>query len=95
MPRKRRQKSRVVLAPEPTVPSACLPNRVVSVVLRPGEQVRWTWTSGPQGQYVSGYTIIKRRRSLASLDDADSAVDRLWAKEAEERLAAYPLYEVM
>jgi hypothetical protein len=64
------------------------------VVLRPGEQVRWIWTSGPQGQYVSGYPIIKSRRSLASLDEADSAVHRLWAKEAEERLAAYRRGEI-
>lgn len=26
---------------------------------------------------------------LASLDEPDPAIDRLWAKEAEERLAAY------
>jgi putative addiction module component (TIGR02574 family) len=40
---------------------------------------------------------------LASLDEPDPAVDRLWAKEAEERLAAYrrgeikavPLQEVL
>jgi putative addiction module component (TIGR02574 family) len=40
---------------------------------------------------------------LASLDEADAQIDRLWAKEAEERLAAYrrgeikavPLQEVL
>ena len=40
---------------------------------------------------------------LASLDPPDPAIDRLWAKEAEERLAAYrrgeikavPLQEVL
>ena len=40
---------------------------------------------------------------LASLDEPDPAIDRLWAKEAEERLAAYrrgeikavPLQEVL
>ena len=47
------------MAPEPTVSPACVPNRVLSVVLRPGEEVRWVWTSGPEGEYVSGYTIIK------------------------------------
>lgn len=26
---------------------------------------------------------------LASLDEPDASIDRLWAKEAEERLAAY------
>jgi hypothetical protein len=66
MARKRAQKLRVVPAPEPTVSSAVLPNRVVSVVLRPGEQVRWIWTSHPDGQYVSGYTISKTRRLARS-----------------------------
>ena len=40
---------------------------------------------------------------LASLDEPDPGIDRLWAKEAEERLAAYrrgeikavPLQEVL
>jgi putative addiction module component (TIGR02574 family) len=40
---------------------------------------------------------------LASLDESDPQIDRLWAKEAEERLAAYrrgeikavPLQEVL
>jgi putative addiction module component (TIGR02574 family) len=40
---------------------------------------------------------------LASLDEADPQIDRLWAKEAEDRLAAYrrgeikavPLQEVL
>jgi putative addiction module component (TIGR02574 family) len=40
---------------------------------------------------------------LASLDEADPQIDRLWAKEAEERLSAYrrgeikavPLQEVL
>lgn len=73
MATKRRQKSRVVPAPEPTVSSACLPNRVVSVMLRPGERVRWIWTSGPDGQYVSGYTIIKTPGSIDL--DADLAND--------------------
>jgi hypothetical protein len=58
MARKRRRKS-VALAPEPTVSSAHLFNRVISVALRPGEQVRWIWTYGPGGRYVSGYTIVK------------------------------------
>ena len=31
---------------------------------------------------------------LASLDEADAAIDRLWAKEAEDRLAAYRRGEV-
>jgi putative addiction module component (TIGR02574 family) len=40
---------------------------------------------------------------LASLDETDPAIDRMWAKEAEDRLAAYrrgeikavPLQEVL
>jgi hypothetical protein len=52
---------RIVLAPPPTLSPARLPNRVVSVVLRPGEDVQWIWTANPDGQYVSGYTIIKIR----------------------------------
>ena len=31
---------------------------------------------------------------LASLDEPDPAIDRLWAKEAEERLAAYRRGEI-
>jgi putative addiction module component (TIGR02574 family) len=31
---------------------------------------------------------------LASLDEVDPATDRLWAKEAEERLAAYRRGEI-
>ena len=31
---------------------------------------------------------------LASLDEADAQIDRLWAKEAEERLAAYRRGEI-
>ena len=57
-PRKRARRSRVVMAPEPTGSCAFAPNRVLSVVLREGEDVRWIWTFGPQGQYVSGYTVI-------------------------------------
>ena len=31
---------------------------------------------------------------LASLDEPDQAIERLWAKEAEERLAAYRRGEI-
>ena len=31
---------------------------------------------------------------LASLDEPDPAIDRLWAKEAEDRLAAYRRGEI-
>ncbi len=59
---------RVVQAPAPFVPpSAPLPpNGVVSVVLQPGESVEWNWTTDANGaRYVSGYTIVRPRRSGA------------------------------
>lgn len=61
MAKRRRSSSRVVMAPEPTLSCACVPNRVLSVVLREGEDVRWIWTAGPAGEYVSGYTIVRNR----------------------------------
>ena len=60
---------RVVQAPAPFVPpSAPLPpNRVVSVVLQPGESVEWTWTiDANSARYVSGYTITSHRRRTRS-----------------------------
>jgi hypothetical protein len=59
--RLRKRLPRVVQAPAPTLsPFAPLPpNCVISVDLRPAEDVEWIWTSGPNGgSYVSGYTII-------------------------------------
>lgn len=39
---------------DPTVP-----NRIVSVVLQPGERVRWWWSITADGRrYVSGYTVL-------------------------------------
>ena len=55
---------RVVQAPAPFVPrpASLPPNCVVSVVLRPGESVEWTWTTDANGaRYVSGYTIVRPR----------------------------------
>jgi len=60
---------RVVQAPAPFVPpSAPLPPTcVVSVVLQPGEGVKWTWTTDANGaRYVSGYTISRARRPARS-----------------------------
>lgn len=51
---------RVLQAPAPNVPAGTPlpPNRLVSVIVRPGEHVEWVWTSAPDGgSYVSGYTI--------------------------------------
>ena len=40
------------------------PNRVEFVVLGAGEDVAWMWTCEPSGaNYVSGYTIVRRRRA--------------------------------
>lgn len=60
-----RSKSRVVPAPEPQLMAGQLaPNRVLSVRLKPGENVEWLWTLLPLGgRYVSGYRIVKLRGS--------------------------------
>ena len=55
-----RRGCKVVLAPEPELMAGQLaPNRVLSVKLKPGEEVAWLWTSIPGGRYVSGYQIVK------------------------------------
>ena len=55
-------KSRVVLAPEPELTAGQLaPNRVLSVKLKPGEEVEWLWTLVPGGRYVGGYQIRPTR----------------------------------
>jgi hypothetical protein len=41
-------------------------NRVLSVVLKPSEDVNWIWTTTADGsRYVSGYKIVKRKRRSA------------------------------
>jgi len=66
MPKKRKHAMpRVVPAPVPVIPAGAPlpPNRVEFVVLAPGEDVAWTWTSSPNGtSYVSGFTIFKSGR---------------------------------
>jgi len=59
---------RVVQSPAPFVPpSAPSPPNCVSVVLQPGESVEWTWTTDANGaRYVSGYTIVRPRRTARS-----------------------------
>lgn len=51
-----------MLAPAPTLSAGSVPNRVLSVVLREGEEVRWTWTFASDGSYVSGYEIFRATR---------------------------------
>ena len=55
------RKTRVVTAPEPSVPANQLPpNRPLSVTLTESEDVEWIWSSLANGQqYVSGYKIVK------------------------------------
>ena len=70
MARTARGKSRVVLAPEPELMARQdAPNRVLSVNLKPEEDVEWLWTSLPfGGRYVSGYRILKITRVSALQD---------------------------
>jgi hypothetical protein len=53
---------RVVSPPADNDPSVA--NRILSVLLRSGERVRWDWTVLPDGRrYVSGYRILPAWRS--------------------------------
>ena len=55
---------REVLAPPSTDPAT--PNRIVSVLLRPSERVRWEWTEVGCGRaFVSGFEIIHPWRAPA------------------------------
>lgn len=68
---------RIVQAPEPRMLAGSLPpNRVLSVMLKSGEDVEWVWMSLPDGgSYVSGYRIIKtRRRSSARLKSGTTRI---------------------
>lgn len=69
MAKRNRARTRVVLAPEPRLMAGQLPPHcVLSVELKPGEEVEWLWTSLAQGaSYVSGYRIIKGRREIDAL----------------------------
>jgi hypothetical protein len=52
---------RTVAAPPPSLHGAAA-SAVTSVVLNPGEAVRWIWTHTPAGSYVSGYSIVEARK---------------------------------
>ena len=57
---------RVVNAPPPTIPSSATlsPNRVLSVVLEPDEDIEWIWTAAAGGgEYVCGYNIVKKENA--------------------------------
>ena len=49
-----------VLVTSPPPEGMHITNSIVSVYLRPDEEVEWHWTETPTGRYVCGYTIIKR-----------------------------------
>lgn len=59
-------------------PDTLPPNRVVSVVLQPGQAVRWIWSTSADGtSYVSGYTVVGgalgiRRKKRKSGSDPNS-----------------------
>lgn len=62
MDRARQDGDRVVSPPSGSDPS--IANRIVSVLLRPGERVRWDWSVLPDGRrYVSGYRILSAWRA--------------------------------
>lgn len=44
---------------------------ICSTVCRRDEEVEWTWTHTPQGDYVSGFTKIPRAAPVAATDDDD------------------------
>ena len=50
--------SRVVYAPDCRKIQS---SAVLSCILKPGEKVEWNWTHTPNGSYVSGYTIKKKK----------------------------------
>lgn len=53
-------KTRTLVPPPPIAPGSS--NQVMNVTVGEDEDVVWTWTSRPDGaQFVSGYTIVKRR----------------------------------
>lgn len=45
-----------VSAPVGTAPPST--GGVQGVYIGPGQTVQWTWAHGPDGSYVSGYTIV-------------------------------------
>lgn len=51
---------RWVAAPRSSSPDA---PAVQGIMLAPNEAVQWTWTHKTTGSYVSGYTIVRRKRS--------------------------------
>lgn len=61
-------KGRIVAAPNPIglVLGSLPSNRVLSAVLSEDEDVEWTWTTSRGGQYVCGYTIVKKLRELSA-----------------------------
>jgi hypothetical protein len=56
---------RLVIPPGPNDPR--VPNRIISVYVRPNERVRWFWSESPEHYvYVSGYTLVPTWRHAKS-----------------------------
>jgi hypothetical protein len=67
-----RERRRTAVAPPPSPASANLPpNRVLSVVLAPDEDVEWEWTTRGGVSYVSGYSIAKREAREGNVDSRE------------------------
>jgi hypothetical protein len=71
-----RGKSRVVLAPEPQLMAGQLaPNRVLSVRLKPGEDVEWLWTLLPFGGRICEWVPNRAGERAAGRAARDGAVN--------------------
>ncbi len=58
-----RKRRRVVPAPQPSNPR--LRSAVLNVECAEDESVEWHWTETMEGRFVSGYTIVPRKRNGA------------------------------
>jgi len=60
-PEPTRKRRRVVPAPQPSNPR--LRSTVANVECAEDESVEWHWTETVEGRFVSGYTIVPRKRN--------------------------------
>jgi hypothetical protein len=52
---------RIVPAPAPSHPD--LRSTVLNVYCADDEDVEWLWTESAEGRFVSGYTLVPRKKS--------------------------------
>jgi hypothetical protein len=52
---------RIVAAPAPSHPD--LRSTVLNVHCADDEDVEWQWTESAEGRFVSGYTLVPRKKS--------------------------------